>query len=299
MTAARSLSNNWSELIAEEASAGVQVIEIKDDVSRAKKDQLQVLVGNELSPAEILNTTLEKGYRHTIQHTSNVFETELLASAKLELDPKRLQCFPVSAILDPAACGPEAEKRLQLFTKTFSIAREKSGILREVEEMLSDKIKSTGLKADIVTVSDELLTNAIFNAPFVDLQNSHPGESRENPSVQMTDGKTGDFFIGADAERIVIGCRDPYGSLNPKKLLERIRNCYLRSVAATMNMEGSGGAGIGSFMVFNSSTSYYVSVDKMKTTVVCAVMPIKGSGRARQEAPKNIHIINLEETDNG
>jgi hypothetical protein len=295
MSAAKAHAEDWRDLVSTEVDAGLRVIEADQELAKIK-DSCHILVANDFSPAEVLNAALDKGYRHTIQSTSTTFTKELVAAAKLAIEPERILKFPLSAILNPMKCDAESEKNLSLISKDFSLAREKSVILRQIEEAIATKVRSTGLKADIVTVSDELLTNAIFNAPFVDLQNSNPGESRDNSGISMTEGKCGHFFLGADEERIVIGCRDPYGTLNVKKLLERVRNCYLRSVAATMNMNGAGGAGIGSFMVFNSSCSYFVATEQLKTTVVCAVMSIKGSGRARQEAPKSLHIINLEET---
>lgn len=294
MTAARPLKRDWCNLITTEIEAGVEVVEATEGLVFANRQTPQLLVTPDYAPTEILNVAIDKGYTQIVQSGSAHFETEMACSAKLLLEPQRLLRMPVSAILDPHNYGSKSEAGLTLLHQTFSVAREKSDLLKKVEETLAEKIKSTALKADIVTVADELLTNAIFNAPFVDLQNSQPGESRENSGVTMTEGKMGDFFVGADSERIVIGCRDPYGSLNTKKLLERIRNCYLRSVAATMNMDGRGGAGIGSFMVFNASSSYYVAIDRMKSTVVCAVLPLKGSGRSRQEAPKNLHILNIE-----
>lgn len=295
MTAARNLKQDWKNLLADEISEGLSVVSAAE-LGKSKCDPVgKVLVVENLNPVDLLNLALEKGSHHTVQSNSVTFDRELLAAAKLVVQPKRLEEFPISAILNPAECGSEKEIELTLLNERFSLASEKSHILRLVETILDGKIKSTGLRADIITVADELLTNAIFNAPFVDLGNTTPGESRENPGVKMTEGKSGRFFLGATSDQIVIGCRDPYGSLNPQRLLERVRNCYQKSVAATMNMEGAGGAGIGSFMIYNSSSSYYVAVDQLKTTIVCAVLPLKGSGRQRQEAPKSLHIINLEE----
>ena len=75
------------------------------------------------------------------------------------------------------------------------------------------------------------------------------------------------------------------------KLFKKIKSCYDTSVAANMNMSGGGGAGIGSFMVFNSAASYYAMVEAGQCTLVCCSVPLKMSSKARALLPKNLHFI--------
>lgn len=295
MSAAKKLKPDWRSIVDSDLKGGLRLVSSAESNLGKTHTKQTVLVTDLASPEEILAYSLDKGFSQIVQTDSNYFESDLKSSAVLALQPHAIKDFPISIILDPHNYGLGPEVRLRILNEEFSKAKDKYQLLQKLEVECKKLSKSVGLIADVITVADELLTNAIFNAPFVDLGNTAPGESRENPEVGMGNGNTGTFFVGADAERIVIGCRDPYGSLNASKLFTRIRNCYVRSVAASINMDSKGGAGIGSFMVFNSSTSYFVAVEKQKITVICAVIPIKGSNRTRQESPKNLHYINLEE----
>lgn len=296
MSTAKKMNNEYAEIIADEIGEGVKIIEARpgEDVD-GSYDRMDVVLCDGQLPAELLTLAIEKGYLQLIHPEAKGFDKELKASAKLALNPRLIIENPISTILSPNSAGAEKEKEHSLLEVQFSEAREKHNILDQLNGTLDDLSVSTSLRADIVTVADELLTNAIFNAPFVDKSNKESGAPRENPDVGMEDGKTGEFFCGADDERIVIGCRDPYGRLNVIKLLEKVRRCYETSVAENMNMTGRGGAGIGSYMIFNSSTSYFVVVDEDRITLVCSVLPLKGSSRARQEAPKNLHYVVLKE----
>ena len=296
MSSAKKLDEEYADLIADEINEGVKIIEARSgEEVDASLDRMDVVLCEGQPPEELLNLAIDKGYLQLIYPDAKGFDKELKASAKLALNPRMIIENPISTILSAKNAGPESEKDLTLINVNFSEAREKHNILEKLNETLDGLKISTSLRADIVVVADELVTNAIFNAPFVDKDNSDPGAARENPNVAMENGKMGEFFCGADDERIVIGCRDPYGRLNVMKLLEKVRRCYETSVAENMNMTGKGGAGIGSYMIFNSSTSYFVVVDEDKITLVCSVLPLKGSSRARQEAPKNLHYVVLKE----
>jgi len=291
MSAARSLHQDWRSLVGQEIEKGLIITDTPSQTPIPKGPS--ILVADSLTPEQVLRCYLEQGYSQIVQTSSSTFETQLVSSARTSLDPQVLLDYPLSSILAPDDVGAKSQGRLTLFSAQFSRAVEKSKIMRQVEGVLQTKVKSSSLLGEAITVTDELVTNAIFNAPFTDLENLHPGESRENLSVAMTEGHHGELFLGTDGERLVIGCRDPYGSLNAKELTERITNCYTQGVAATMNLSGRGGAGIGSFMIFNSSASYHLAVGIGKITMVCATLLLKGSGRTRAEAPKSLHILNL------
>jgi len=265
-----------------------------DEQWRESADWNSVAIRDEAKPAEILKLVLENGFMHVCQEKHPYFESDLNSSGLMLSNTDQFVNFPASSILAPKEVSPEKEQSLIKFEYNFSRASEKSEILKKMEEALVQTASSGTIRSDILLIADELSTNAIFNAPFVDLENTNSGASREDSSVHMSDGKSAKVFLAADESRLLIGCRDPYGTLNIDKLLTRVKSCYDNSVAANMNMTGSGGAGIGSFMVFNSAASYYVAVSEGKYTIVCCVLPMKMSNRARQELPKNLHFIKIK-----
>ncbi|MEK7355834.1 MAG: hypothetical protein AAB250_05265, partial [Bdellovibrionota bacterium] len=98
-----------------------------------------------------------------------------------------------------------------------------------------------------------------------------------------------EFFARSDGMRLVLGVRDSYGLLKFEQVLSRIAKCFEEGMAGSIK-QGEGGAGIGSFMVFNACISYYAGVERGKRSVVCVSLPV-GIGRREGNAiPKNIHL---------
>lgn len=240
---------------------------------------------------ETLDRCLTHHVRHVCQTDAGSLESELNTSALMVRNPDQFLQFPLAAILSPTNVSAASEKRLTALSHSFSSATDKSATLGELRQKLVDEGRSESLIADAVLVADEMFTNAIFNAPFVDPKTGfNPGIDRSDDTVKMKNGRHAELFMGYDQNRLAIVCRDPYGSLNLKQFLRRIHDCSTGGVSAAMRM-GSGGAGIGSHMVFNISSSMYVGVSRGKSTVVGACIHWKWSGRRRSEATKNFHCF--------
>jgi hypothetical protein len=251
----------------------------------------KLVVCDSARPSAALEMLMNQNILHICQSDNPYFEQDLNSSAMLLNDVDSFARFPASSILCPRELSEQKENSLILMDYRFDRVSQKQEILSKLESTLAGTGASSSIRADILLIADELSTNAIFNAPFVDLENTSPGASRDDQSIKMNDGRTARFFIAADDSRFVVGCCDPYGTLNINKMLSRIKDCYDAGVSANIRMAGNGGAGIGSFMVFNSAASYYVGVAVGEYTMVCCTLPIKMSNRARQEMPKNLHLI--------
>ena len=243
------------------------------------------------SQEEIVKRCLNHKVRHICQTDEGSLECELNTTSLMVQNSEKFLAYPISSILSPADVSALTEKRLIALSRSFSQAGEKVAVLAELRQLLMDEGRSESLIADAVLVADEMFTNAIFNAPFVDPKTGfNPGIDRSDDSVHMKNGRHAELFMGYDQNRLVIACRDPYGSLNLQQFLKRIHDCCINGVSGAMRM-GGGGAGIGSHMVFNISSSMYVGVSHGKTTVVGASIHWKWSGRRRSEATKNLHCF--------
>jgi hypothetical protein len=243
-----------------------------------------------LEPAQVLSLVIDKGVEHVVQSGHPFHIKEVFTTQALENSGEVFFNNPLAAIFSPKNLAADLSGFI-LYHKQFSLAIHKKEIIAKIEEILAASIKSTSLRADIITIADEMVTNAVFNAPFVDLENTSSGASREDQSVQMTDNKNGQMCIAQDDERVLVLCQDDYGTLNPDKMLKRIRRIYETNVADNINMSGQGGAGIGTYMMFNTCISFFVGVQKGQRTIVGCILPKKGSVRERSQMLKNLHFI--------
>lgn len=263
-------------------------------MSTAKKlDNSAICMRSQQSPLQVLETALSGGVNHICQNENPFNNTEIKTAELMLNDPHTFLKSPVSCILFPEQAQKTNEDSVLTWKRNFSKATEKRQTLQDLKNEMAQQNVNNSTAGDILLIADELFTNAVFNAPFA-TEVISPKVSRTDNTVSMKTGDFGTLFMTCTDSRIIVGCRDPYGQLNIEKLLVRIRDCYKEGVAKKMNM-GEGGAGIGSFMIFDSVSNYYAAVHKEKTTLLAVSIPLKMSSRKRAEIYKNLHWINLEE----
>ena len=180
----------------------------------------KIIVCENSSPGDVLALVLNTPFQHVCQ-TGNPFFVQDLNTASLMLGCEgKFSEFPVSCILNPISASRETEENILLFKKNFDRADLKSSIMTGLENSLKNIEGASAVETDILSIADELYTNAVYNAPFVDLENSIPGASRKNVNIRMHHNKNAALFLGADTARVVIGCTDSYGSLNLLRLFK-------------------------------------------------------------------------------
>jgi hypothetical protein len=249
------------------------------------------IASQQLGPADVISVAVDHGVQQIVQTANREFAKEIKVSIVMLQNPGCFLECPLSTVLDPDNVSPGREEELTIFKITFSSSREKVSIIEKVREHISPFARSL-LADDICITVDELFTNAIYNAPV-------EGEGREaidrNPEVEARLEKPGTLFLGRVENRVVVGCADLYGSLQPERLLKRIHDCYQYGTEKMMRW-GPGGAGIGSYMIYESCSGMYIGIEPGKRTIVCCSFPLKTSAIERQMLPKNLHLISFGKT---
>jgi hypothetical protein len=236
----------------------------------------------------VLSLCSENDVKHVVQ-TSNIKSTaEIDFSSQMVQSPSNFFTHPLSCIFGIPEANAENEQMLSSLSFSVQSLTEQKDILASFESFIKKLTPSPALLNDILTVVDEALTNAVFNAPFAGGTATAPPRNEVN--VPIDPDKKPYLFAGHDSERVIVGCRDSYGSLKVPDLLKRIKTCYQNNVGDVINY-GEGGAGIGSFMMFESCASMYIGVDSGSSTTICCSFPLKLSATKRGQLPKNIHVI--------
>lgn len=253
-------------------------------MSAAKK------INPSLSPSEVIKKALEGNF-HVCQSSGFMFEQEMKSSRAIYSNTERFFRQPATVALWPEEVDSRSEEKSLFLNRSFSSSLEKPLLLDEMKTLLERLIKSQTTIAELCGVADEFITNALFNAPFIDpLTNQNAKLDRSTTVVDLPRGKEARLFLAEDGQRLLIGIHDPFGSLDVRSYLERIAHCYNAGVADSINF-GEGGAGIGSYIIFNAGSSLYYGVRPgINTTLVC-VVPFKLSRRLREGMPKHLHWI--------
>lgn len=209
---------------------------------------------------------------HIVQKTGLAYERELEVANTMSENLSQFMDQPLQTILGTH------EAMYPTCVVSNEATELKAKTLAEFEEFLKGLPGTRRIRESAMMMADELYTNATKAGGHHKLRSA---------SQSQRDG-TIEFFASADSTRLVLGCRDSYGDLAFGQVLNRIHNCFQNGIANSIN-NGEGGAGIGSFMVFNACISYYCGVEKGKRTVVCVALPL-GTKTDADSLPKNIHL---------
>jgi len=141
----------------------------------------------------------------------------------------------------------------------------------------------------VETVADELITNAIYNAPrTADGEPKYARRSRREP-VELTDAEVGQLEFACDGDYIAIAQIDPFGALTQDTVVSYLNRCLVKGPEQLS--EASGGAGIGLYRVFQSLSKFVINVEPgHRTEVICLIDLRLTMKRFRQQA-KSFHIF--------
>jgi hypothetical protein len=246
-----------------------------------------------LDPIELIHAVIEDGQAQVCQDEGFMAQEEMQSAAVIKKDPEVYFQNPATAILRPSELGTKKDSDSLIFHKEFNSSKQKPALIEDMKNTLSNLTKSSSLIIEILALSDELITNAIYNAPYVDPISHHHTKVDRATSVELAKDKFARVFMAEDGQRLVVGVEDPFGSLNVKTYLQRTQQCYLKGLKDSINF-GPGGAGIGSFIIFNTGSSLYLGVKPGSSTIIACVIPYKMSGRRREQMPKHLHWIQVK-----
>ena len=255
-----------------------------------KPEDEKIILCDRLTSIQVLSMCFNKTAEHIVQKSNMEIETELKLSSYTTNSPEMFIKFPLSVILGVEK--PSAETEAEKLGLTFFLTEptDKEMALEQLDIYIAKYCKRQSVIADIRLAADELISNSLFNAPYVNKDNTNSNIERDYSKISIDPLKKPHIYAGYDQNRVIIGCTDFYGKLNINKLIERIKLCYVNNPGEMINYE-AGGAGIGSYMIFDSCMSYYVAVDPGVATTLCCAFPVNMSAKERNEVPKNVHII--------
>lgn len=261
--------------------------------TQGKGDRACIGIAQSLEPEQVVHLALNQAVGHICQKNGHEFDKELRSANNLVLAPDAFFAYPIASTLTPDNLSADSERALLATEYIFNSSSQKRSALDQIVHAMNTKGLSQTITDDVTLVADEMFTNAIFNAPFVDkLTHINPGVSRNTLEINLEPGKQGRLFLAYDESRLLVGCEDPYGSLSVERYLNRIKDTCAQGAAATMNF-GAGGAGLGSYIIFSAGCSMYVGVKPGQSTIICCVMPLGMGNRKRALLSKHFHWIQL------
>ena len=158
---------------------------------------------------------------------------------------------------------------------------------------LSEYAANIGINKRIISavagVADELLMNAIYNAPiYANGVRPYARRPRTVP-VELQPMETCFFSFASDGSQFIISVRDRFGSLTPEKIRGYLARCF--AMGADQIEQKQGGAGMGFYFIMENLNKLIVNISPGRGTEFIGIIDISGSYRDYVEQYKSFHIF--------
>lgn len=142
--------------------------------------------------------------------------------------------------------GPNLKVQEIVVTK----ASQKKSIVESLKMKLSEVGFHSRAATSIATAADEIIMNAIFDAPTDDTGRVMYAQTARSTEMELSERARVTFKIIFDGAVLGLAVSDQYGSLDKKKLLGHLAKSYLNDQFKVK--ASSAGAGLGMANVFNT-----------------------------------------------
>jgi CheY-like chemotaxis protein len=141
----------------------------------------------------------------------------------------------------------------------------------------------------IETIVDEVVTNAIYNAPRTADGTPKYAKMSRREAVVLEDHEVGELHFACDGDYIAIAGIDPFGSLTQETIVSYLNRCLVRG--PDQFSDATGGAGIGLFRVFQSLSKFIINIEPGRKTEVISLIDLRLSMKRFRQAAKSFHIF--------
>ena len=166
---------------------------------------------------------------------------------------------------------------------------DRTGVLAEAEAYARSLGIPARLCVQFSSVADELITNALYNAPRDQGGQSRFSHLPRSNEVVLGPGEEIEVRFCCDGRRLGISASDPFGSLTPEMLLDYLAKCF----KGDQNLvdEKPGGAGLGLFYIFDSVSHLVTNISPGKRTEMIGLIDVRGRYRDFAAGNKSFNIF--------
>jgi DNA-binding response OmpR family regulator len=142
--------------------------------------------------------------------------------------------------------------------RTLSDSEARHGVLEHIDSLCNACGIRRRIASQIQTVTDELMMNAMWDAPVDADGHARYGHRKRGERLLLEQSEHVTVGYGHDASTFAVSVRDRFGRLEYDRAVRYLINCFARG--KNQINQGSGGAGLGLYMAFNAVSSFVINV---------------------------------------
>lgn len=178
---------------------------------------------------------------------------------------------------------------------------EATPLVRESTHQSSDKDRLVGLAERFAvengvaprmvslyaSVADELLANAIYDAPVDDAGRPRFARLARTEAVTLPETDAAEMQLAFEDGHLGISVSDRFGSLNADHVLARLGRCF----EIAQPEQKAGGAGLGLYIAFRSVSHLVINVSRGKRTEIIGLLDARSGYRAFSTSVKSLDVF--------
>ncbi len=189
---------------------------------------------------------------------------------------------------EPLGAAPYLIDGFSITESTISSSNDKDAVLNTVLELAAALDLSDEKKRRIEVSAEELLLNALYDAPRgPDGKSLHAGVDRRTP-VHLEPGSHVRLQYGCDGRNFVVSIADRYGALDRPPVVKSLSK--LLDPQGPRPTAGISGAGLGLMLTYSAANQLVIHALPGRFTEVTAVMHVSGSNRTALARGSALHL---------
>lgn len=187
--------------------------------------------------------------------------------------------------------GPSAQRALGVnaMGRTALLARasRREARFERMRQYFESRGISERMSATLLDVAEELVMNALYNAPLEAGFFAQPHSRMDD--VELPPDRACEISYGVEDSTVFVRVRDPFGALKRERLLEVLARCKVQDVQLD---ESRGGAGLGLRRIFSAASAVSIIVVPGSFTEFTIVLGRADSRRVARPLAVDLHFAN-------
>lgn len=139
------------------------------------------------------------------------------------------------------------------------------------------------------TAADELITNALYNAPTNEAGERRFAHLSRTEEVVLDAGQAIEAVFCTDGRKLGIAVSDPFGSLQAETVVAYLGKCFRKGSDQIDDKQG--GAGLGLYYLFEMLSQFVVNIRPGERTEIIGVIDVRGRYREFSDRAKSFNVF--------
>jgi CheY-like chemotaxis protein len=259
-----------------------------DRLGKLKTRSQIVVIGESIEKEDVLTLLRSVGFNHVISDIGAEPAVELprgqIDEDDLVVTSGKMFKGDIFGLEKYLAWGAFVHERL---VKSYE---EKRDVLLEIAEHAKEVGVRRQVIAKIESVTDELLMNALYDAPAIRYGVAPRISERSRAGLGPIGDEPALLRWACDDRYFAVSVRDNYGELRKDAILDHIARARAMK-GSPQHKPNGGGAGLGLYFVITSVTRFIANISPGQLTEVVGLFDIKSTGREQDACAKSLHIF--------